>query len=210
MKTFALLDASMIVQRLEDFEEAAPQLAPEKGLRWVEWRDVAPPTITPLQKLGVPVVVVVDFGGNEIASYAWAVTNLPSEVQAVVVESRRAEKNRLVNAARADANQATFTHAGKEIACDALSRSDLDGIANYIALFDAYPPEWLGVWKAADNSYLDMATVAQFRAMYESMVTAGLNNFKQAQQRKNALAAATTIEAIDAVLPVAVPMRPHP
>jgi hypothetical protein len=109
-------------------------------------------------------------------------------------------KNADINAWRAQANTGTFAHGGKAFACDALSRSDIDGVNGYVALFGALPPDFPGAWKAADNSYLPIADVAAWKAFYASMVAQGAANFAHAQQLKAQLAAAETPEAVAAIV----------
>lgn len=111
----------------------------------------------------------------------------------------RAEKNAQIDTWRADANFSTFPHAGKQIACDALSRSDIDGVANHIALFGAFPDGWPGGWKATDKTMLPLADVDAFRAMYASMTTQGTENFNHSQELKARLASAATPEEIAAI-----------
>lgn len=117
----------------------------------------------------------------------------------VDVATVRAEKNAQINAWRAAANLATFPHAGKQIACDELSRSDIDGVANNIALFGEFPAGFPGAWKATDNTMIPLPDVDAFRAMYASMTAQGAANFNRAQELKAQLAAASTPEAIAAI-----------
>lgn len=112
------------------------------------------------------------------------------------IDELRAAKNEEINAARAAANLSTFPHEGKRFACDSLSRSDIDGVANHIALFEGFPEGFPGVWKAVDNTMLPLADVDAFRAMYASMTAQGAENFNHSQELKAALAEATTPEAI--------------
>ncbi|MCG3177408.1 MAG: hypothetical protein MOGMAGMI_02382 [Candidatus Omnitrophica bacterium] len=112
----------------------------------------------------------------------------------------KAAKNAEINQARAAANTSTFPHDGKTFACDALSRSDIDGVNGYVALYGALPPDFPGAWKAADNSYYPIPDVAAWKAFYASMVAAGSANFAHAQTLKAQLAAATTAEAVAAIV----------
>lgn len=108
-------------------------------------------------------------------------------------------KNADINAWRAKANTGTFAHDGKVFACDALSRSDIDGVNGYAAIYGALPPDFPGAWKAVDNSYYPIADLAAWKVFYASMVAAGTANFMHAQQLKAQLAAATTPEAVAAI-----------
>lgn len=111
----------------------------------------------------------------------------------------KSAKNAAINAARGIANTGTFSHGGKVFSCDPLSRSDIDGVNGYVALFGALPPAFPGAWKAADNSYHLIADVDAWKAFYAAMVAAGAANFAHAQDLKALLAAATTAEGIAAV-----------
>ena len=112
----------------------------------------------------------------------------------------KASKNDEINAARATANTSTFTHDDKAFSCDALSRSDIDGVNGYVALYGSLPPAFPGAWKAADNSYYPIADVAAWKAFYASMVATGAANFMHAQTLKAQLAAATTPETVAAIV----------
>lgn len=109
-------------------------------------------------------------------------------------------KNAAINAARGTANTGTFSHSGKTFSCDPLSRGDIDGMNGYVALFAALPAAFAGVWKAADNTYFAIADVAAWKAFYSSMVIQGAANFAHAEDLKSQLAAATTPEAVAAIV----------
>ena len=115
------------------------------------------------------------------------------------LDAARASKNADINAARQAANFSTFTHGGKVFACDQLSRSDIDGTNGYVALYGALPADWPGGWKAVDNTYTAIADVLAWKSFYGSMFAAGNANFAHAQALKQALAAAQTIEEVEAI-----------
>ncbi|MCG2585519.1 DUF4376 domain-containing protein [Massilia sp. TS11] len=102
----------------------------------------------------------------------------------------KAKCNDAINAWRLHANFSHFTHGGKQIACDQLSRSDLDAVANSIGLTGEFPEGWPGGWKAMDNTILPLATIEAFKSLYASMTAQGTANFGQAQAWKAQLAAA--------------------
>lgn len=112
----------------------------------------------------------------------------------------RAAKNEQINQWRAAANSSTFPYSGKEIACDSLSRSDIDGVANNIALSGGFPQDFPMAWKATDNTYIELADVDAFKAMYAAMTAQGTANFKHAQELKAQLASSTTAEEIAAIV----------
>jgi hypothetical protein len=111
----------------------------------------------------------------------------------------KAAKNEAINAWRAIANFSTFPHAGKQIACDALSRSDIDGVANNIGLSGGFPEGFPMAWKATDNTFIQLVDVDAFKAMYASMTAQGTANFSHAQDLKAQLAAASTPEEVAAI-----------
>jgi hypothetical protein len=117
----------------------------------------------------------------------------------VDLAAAKGAKNDQINTWRAAANLSTFPHAGKQIACDTLSRSDIDGVANHIALFGQFPVGFPGAWKAVDNTLILLADVDAFRAMYASMTAQGTENFNHSQSLKAALAMATTPEEVAAI-----------
>ena len=123
----------------------------------------------------------------------------PEEVAAQLV-AVKAAKNLQINLWRAAANQSHFTYSGKQIACDALSRSDIDAVANSIALTGGFPAGFPGAWKAMDNSYVAIPDVDAFKAMHAAMTMQGTINFGHSQDLKAALAAANTVDQIDAIV----------
>lgn len=131
--------------------------------------------------------------------YKWKVTNLSAEEVAANLATAKSVKNAQINDWRLKANMSTFTHAGKVIACDTLSRSDIDAVANSIALTGAFPAGFPGAWKAVDNTYIPLADVNAFKNMHASMTLQGTINFGRAQTLKTNLAAATTVEQVEAI-----------
>jgi len=116
------------------------------------------------------------------------------------LDDLKAEKNAQINQWREEANFSTFPHGGKVFACDRLSRSDIDGVANEIALNGAFPAGFPHAWKAIDNTYLAIPDIASFKAFYSSMTAQGAVNFAHAQALKAALAAADTPAKVEAIV----------
>lgn len=130
----------------------------------------------------------------------WLVIDLSANEVAAQLAAAKAEKHAEINAARLGANTSTFTHAGKVIACDQLSRSDIDGTNGFVTLYGTLPPGWPGGWKAVDNTYLPIADVAAWKAFYTSMFAAGAANFAKAQALKASLDTATTLAQVRGVV----------
>ena len=124
---------------------------------------------------------------------------LLAQAQGDALATAKAAKNAQINLWRAEANQTYFTHQGKQIACDQLSRSDIDAVAGSISLTGAFPAGFPGAWKATDNTYLALPDVASFKAMYGSMTLQGTINFGKSQDLKAALTAATTLAQVNAI-----------
>lgn len=116
------------------------------------------------------------------------------------IDDVRKKKNADINNARLEANSRTFTHDGQVFACDALSRSDIDGVNGYVALYGDFPAQFSRTWKAVDNSYYPLPSVASWKMFYASMVATGAANFARAQELKAQLAGATTIEEVEAIV----------
>lgn len=125
--------------------------------------------------------------------------NAPSDDPDFTLASQKARKNDQINQWRLDANRSSFTHDGHEFACDDLSRSDIDGTAILVQMTGNFPHPWPGFWKAVDNSLYPITTKAQWDAFYTSMGAAGAANFSKSQTLKAALAAATTIQQVNAI-----------
>lgn len=140
---------------------------------------------------------------EELPQSEWAIESarvvVAYRVTEIPLEEARSAKNEEINATRLAVNFTSFTHAGKEIACDQLSRSDIDGTNGYVALNGVLPVGWPGGWKAVDNSYVAISTVDDWKAFYASMFAQGNANFAKAQQLKAQLEEATTTAQIAAI-----------
>lgn len=130
----------------------------------------------------------------------WEITDLNDDQVAANLGAAVSAKNSGINAARLSANFSSFSYAGKLIACDTLSRSDIDGANGYISLFGTLPPDWLGGWKAVDNSYVPITTVDEWKAFFKAMYDQGITNFKHSQALKDRLTKAKTASDIDAII----------
>lgn len=126
----------------------------------------------------------------------WDIIPYSEEDLALMLQTAKAQKLLLINSWRAQANQTSFMHNGKVIACDALSRSDIDGVAGHIALNGTFPDGFPGAWKATDNTYIILADIDAFKAMYNSMTAQGTLNFNRSQELKTVVNNATKIEDV--------------
>jgi hypothetical protein len=143
--------------------------------------------------------VVQDTLGNWVQ--AWIIVDkykAPEELTQAIA-SAKVKKNQEINEARLNANFTAFPHQGKDVACDALSRSDIDATNGYISLFGSFSDNWPGGWKAVDNTYIPITTIDEWKAFYKAMNDKGVANFIHSQQLKAMVNAATTLEAIEAI-----------
>jgi hypothetical protein len=124
----------------------------------------------------------------------------PTPPEPPTLTELKAAKNVEINTARLKANQTVFLYQGKQVACDQLSRSDIDGINGFVATRGALPNDWVGGWKALDNSIIPIQNITIWNAFYDSMIAQGQANFLKSQNLKAQLAAATTSEQIEAIV----------
>ena len=116
------------------------------------------------------------------------------------VTEAKASKRAQINAWRLEANRTTFPFDGKQIACDELSRGDIDFIQGYVSRNAALPAGFPGAWKAVDNTYILVPDVATWDSIFNAMGAQGTSNFMYAQSLKAQLEAAQTLEEIDAIV----------
>jgi hypothetical protein len=133
--------------------------------------------------------------GHMVFDYA---TKLWTDVRDLA--SVKLTKSQQINAWRAEANQTSFTYGGKAIACDALSRSDIDGVNGEVSLTGLLPNNWPGGWKCMDNSYVAIPDKATWIQFYQAMTAQGTTNFLHSQTLKTTLANATTLAEIDGIV----------
>jgi hypothetical protein len=115
------------------------------------------------------------------------------------LESLKARTRTMINLWRLTANRSSFQFTGKTIACDELSRSDIEGVNGYVALTGSLPPNFPGAWKAIDNSYVAIPDVSTWTQLFGAMVAQGTSNFGRSQALKGIVAAATTAAQLDAI-----------
>lgn len=179
---------------------SAPALLTEEA---IEALGFAPVTINPVPEHNPNTHTVVKQGPvptQEGWQMNWVVSPIDPDVIAANLAAAKIAKNNQINTWRAAANQTSFTHSGKQVACDALSRSDIDAVAGSIALNGTFPTGFPGAWKAMDNSYIILPNTDAFKLLYASMTLQGTVNFGKSQTLKAQLASATTMEQVDAII----------
>lgn len=129
----------------------------------------------------------------------WIFTPIPEEELAAQLITAKIEKNAYINSERLRHNQSYFSYLGKHIACDPLSRSDIDATNGYVSLFGQFQDGWAGGWKCTDNSYVSLTTIDEWKDFYKAMVTQGSTNFTKSQSLKALLEQATTLEQVSAI-----------
>ena len=109
----------------------------------------------------------------------------------------KADKNTYINSSRLVANRSTFTFSDRQVACDELSRSDIDAVNGVVSLLGSVP---ITEWKAVDNTYIPVPDKVTWVNFYLAMVQQGQQNFAKAQALKAQLADATTVEQVAAIV----------
>lgn len=133
---------------------------------------------------------VIDFSGSMVVA-----KNPTAPTLAELKVLKKAE----ITKARENASIGEFTFLSKQISCDALSRSDIDGTNGYVALFNEFPGGWPGAWKAIDNTYVPITDVAAWKEFYSAMVSQGTANFIKSQTLKAQVDACTTKAQVSAI-----------
>ncbi|MES2073878.1 MAG: DUF4376 domain-containing protein [Pseudomonadota bacterium] len=118
---------------------------------------------------------------------------------AAELAAAKAEKNDQINAWRVAANSASFQFAGKAFSVDELSYKDIMSMNGAVTLIGGMPPDWIGEWKAIDNTFIPIQDKATWIAFYLAMINQGQGNFLRSQQLKEALASASTLQQIAAI-----------
>jgi len=147
---------------------------------------------------GTPNEIIDDISMFDDVVSAWNALTPPPPAPPTLAEVKEL-KNIEINQSRLAANLTTFTHSGKVFACDQLSRSDIDAVNGRVATRGALPNDWVGGWKAVDNTYIAIETIEQWNDFYDSMVAKGQANFAKSQSLKAQLAAAGTAEQVAAI-----------
>lgn len=74
-----------------------------------------------------------------------------------------------LDAQRRAANQSSFTFAGKQIACDANSRSDIQDVTQTVQLTGSLPASMNNVWPATDGTTVAVPDVATWKQLVLAM-----------------------------------------
>ena len=115
------------------------------------------------------------------------------------LDKAKTDRKSYVTAQRLLANRTSFTYGGKEIAVDRISRGDIDAIQSYVTMSGEFPAGWPNAWKAMDNTYIGITTIAEWQSFFTAMVNQGTINFNHSQSLKAAIESATTVAEVEAI-----------
>lgn len=110
------------------------------------------------------------------------------------------DKNKQINEWRLQANETSFTYNGHHIAADIVSKFDITITNGEILNHGALPPNWVGGWKTIANVIVPIPDVATWKVFHSALFNQGLTNFNHAQGLKVALANATSVAEIEAIV----------
>lgn len=133
--------------------------------------------------------VVQDVLGNWVEKYI--VTDYDTDTLNSMLAKEKTDKNTYINKCRYEANFTSFPFGGKLIACDQLSRSDIESTNAQIIKHNALPTGWPGGWKAIDNEYVAIPDITTWNTFYDAMYNTGMQNFAKSQNLKLQLETAT-------------------
>ena len=108
-------------------------------------------------------------------------------------------KNLEINTERLKANNSWFMFLDYRIACDQLSREDIQGVNGHVSNTGNLPDGWPSGWKHMDNGYVPIVNVDMWKLFYAAMVSQGMVNFQKAQTLKQQVVEATTVQEVYAI-----------
>lgn len=144
--------------------------------------------------------VVQDGLGNWVQ--AWSVVDKQASDISAALADAKVRKNLIINRWREEANETSFTFNGKHISTSMLSKLDILFMNGEILNQGGLTVDWIGKWKAIDNTYVDIPTLADWKAFYSACVNQGTSNFKHSEYLKGILRLPTTdsIEKVEAIV----------
>lgn len=148
---------------------------------------VHPVTAPPAWGNGTPTKVLHFIEGAE----KWVETATLDQLK----EAKQAEITR----ARIATDSDRFVYQGLSIRTADKDMFDMLIADARISKGQGMPPNWPGGWKAIENSYVLISTVAEWNTFFIAMYDAGINNFNHSQQLKARISAATTPEQVAAI-----------
>lgn len=125
-------------------------------------------------------------------------TVAPEWVEIATLDEIKAAKSAEITRDRIATDSDRFTYQGLSIRTADKDMFDLL-VADARISKGGMPPNWPGGWKAIENSYVPISTVAEWNAFFIAMYDAGISNFTHSQQLKALVGAATTPEQVAAI-----------
>jgi len=131
----------------------------------------------------------------------WTITAEGSAAQGVKLAQAKSVKNAQINEWRLQANETSFTYEGHHIAADMMSKIDILVTNGEIGNLGALPPNWIGGWKTTvSDVFVPLPDIATWKLFHSALFNQGLTNFNHAQTLKSQLAAAATLDQINAIV----------
>ncbi len=122
----------------------------------------------------------------------WAETLSLSEIKAA--------KTAEITAERLLVDGDHFVYGGKSIRTADKDIFDMLIANSRITMSNSLPSNWPGGWKTIDNSYIPISSVSEWNSFFITMYDTGINNFYHSQSLKSAIANATTIAEVQAIV----------
>ena len=148
---------------------------------------------------GFPVDIDGQFYQTWEVKSKWASQEEADAANAERLAVAKAAKNLEINAERTRANDSWFMFLDSRIACDQLSRNDIQGVNGHVSNTGSLPDSWPGGWKHMDNGYVPIVSVEMWKMFYAAMVNQGMANFQKAQTLKQRVSEATTVQEVAAI-----------
>ena len=148
---------------------------------------------------GFPVDIDGQFYQTWEVKSKWASQEEADAANAERLAVAKTAKNLEINAERLKANNSWFMFLDCRIACDQLSREDIQGINGYVSNTGNLPDAWPSGWKHMDNGYVPIIDVDMWKLFYAAMVSQGMVNFQKAQTLKQQVVEATTVQEVYAI-----------
>ena len=129
----------------------------------------------------------------------WYEWDVDKEAWVADLAALKNAKRQEINAAKLAANRSHFVFQGKKIACDEQSRSAIDSVNGVVVLTGQLPTDWVGAWKAIDNTFVPITDVETWRQFYTALAAHDQANFLYSQELKALVDRAATEEQVTAI-----------
>lgn len=142
---------------------------------------------------------VTGFGGQPSASHTlyWTAAKGLHWLETATLAELKVRKRAQITADRLAADADKFVYQTKQIRT--AEKDIFDLLIADARMKKGWPPNWPGGWKAMDDTYLMIGTIAEWDAFFIAMYDAGIANFQKSQNLKANISAATTAEQVAAI-----------